>query len=115
VLDRERVLALQARVDDVRLDQSIRDYIVAIADATRSTPEFRVGVSPRGTLALAQAARARAVLDDRDYGTPDDVHDLVVPVCAHRVVLAGARESGHDVDAAAGVLADVLHRVPAPV
>jgi len=115
VLDRDRVLALQSRVDDVRLDQSVREYIVAIADATRSTPELRVGVSPRGTLALAQAARARAVLDDRDYGTPDDVHDLIVPVCSHRVVLAGARDAGHDVDAAAGILTDVLHRVPAPV
>jgi MoxR-like ATPase len=115
VLGRDEVLELQRAVDDVRLDASIRDYIVAIAEATRSSAEIRVGVSPRGTLALAQAARAQAVIDGRDYGVPDDVHDLVVPVCAHRVVLAGVTESGHDVDAAAGILADILRRVPAPV
>jgi len=100
VLSKDDVLALQQRVDSVRLDASIRDYIVAIAETSRQEPEFRVGVSPRGSLALAQAARARAVLDDRDYSIPEDVHDLVIPVCAHRVVLTGALDSGHSVAAA---------------
>ncbi len=113
VLHKEDVISLQQSVDAVRLDPSIREYIVAIAEATRTDPEFRVGVSPRGSLALAQAARARAIIDGRDYGTPDDVYDLVVPVCAHRVLLANS--IGHDADAAAALLEDVLQRVPAPV
>jgi len=115
VMDRDEVIALQQRVDAVRLDPAIREYIVAIAEASRAEPELRVGVSPRGSLALAQAARAMAVLDDRDYGVPEDVHDLVVSVCAHRVVLAGAGAGGHDIDAASALLADVVRRVPAPV
>ena len=115
VMTRAAVLALQQRVDAVRLDRSIREYIVAIADQTRSHPELRVGISPRGALALAQAARAMAVIADRDYGVPEDVHDLVLPVGAHRVVLAVAIESGHDADAAGEILSAVLQRVPAPV
>jgi len=115
VMNRDEVIGLQQRVDAVRLDPAIREYIVAIAEASRAEPELRVGISPRGSLALAQAARAMAVLDDRDYGVPEDVHDLVVRVCAHRVVLAGAEGGGHDVDGASALLSDVVRRVPAPV
>ncbi len=115
VLSKQDVLALQERVDAVKLDPAIREYIVAIAEASRDEPELRVGVSPRGSLALAQAARASAVLDDRDYGVPEDVHDLVPFVCAHRVVLASAAEGVHNIAAASAVLADVVQRVPAPV
>ncbi len=115
VLSKDDVLALQQRVDRVCLDPAIREYIVAIAEATRQEPELRVGVSPRGSLALAQGARASAVLDDRDYGVPEDVHDLVVPVCAHRIVLSSAMDGSHSVSAAAALLSDVIQRVPAPV
>jgi len=114
-LTKDDVLTLQQRVDSVRLDPALREYIVAIAEATRQESELSVGVSPRGSLALAQAARASAVLDDRDYGVPEDIHDLVIPVCAHRVVLANSMAGSHGVSAAAAVLSDVLQRVPAPV
>ena len=114
-LTRDALIALQARVDAVRIDPTLRDYIVAIAEVTRDHPELRVGISPRGTLALAQASRARAILHDRDYCTPEDIHDLVIPVCAHRVVLTGAIDHTHDAAAAADILSAVLARVPAPV
>ena len=86
VLHASDVLDLQRRVDEVRMDQSLIDYIIRLANATRTREDLQVGLSPRGALALAQAARATAVLDARDYTVPEDVTENVLPVCAHRVI-----------------------------
>lgn len=86
VLRASDVLELQRRVDDVHLDKALVEYLVAFAGATRQHAELRVGVSPRGALALAQAARATAVLNARDYVVPEDITENILPVCAHRVV-----------------------------
>lgn len=110
----ERVTEMQSKVDGVHLSETVRDYIVALAEATRSSDVFRVGISPRGSLALAQAARAWAWMHDRDHVTPDDITDLLVSVCAHRVVPADQR-SGIDHDATGDLLLDVCRTVDAPV
>ena len=80
------VRTLQEKVDAVRLDKALIDYIVAIANATRRRDDLQIGLSPRASLALAQAARATAVLDGRDYAIPEDITQNVIPVCAHRIV-----------------------------
>ncbi|GJM18291.1 MAG: MoxR-like ATPase [Phycisphaeraceae bacterium] len=95
VLHADDVVALQRRVDEVRLEPAVRDYIVAVARATRDEDEIQVGLSPRGTLALAHAARATALMDHRDHVIPEDVLDNVVAVGAHRMLL---RESAAGVD-----------------
>ena len=95
VLNGSDIVAIQNLVDDVHLSEPIRRYIVEIARKSRDSDEIMVGLSPRGSLALAQAARAWAWVDGRDYVEPDDVRHLLVPVCAHRIVIEGAATGAH--------------------
>ena len=88
VCDRDTLLELQARVEDVHLSQLVADYAVAIVSATRDSPQLSVGASPRGSLALMKLARARAALRGRDFAKPDDVKSVAVPALAHRLTLA---------------------------
>lgn len=112
--DTETVVMMQESVDRVHMSPALRAYIVALARATRESPEFRVGISPRGSLALAQAARAWAWMQSRDHVVPEDVLTLLGPVCAHRTVSADPRAQS-DHDRAAELLAEVTRSVPAPV
>ena len=116
VLDAERVLALQNAVDRVRADDSIVDYLMAIIDATRTHPRLRVGASPRASIGLFRAARAAALVDGRTYLVPDDVSSLAAVCLSHRVLphgMSAASAEAHE--EAAGVIADILARVPVPV
>lgn len=113
VLRADEVLSLQARTDAVRLDASLVEYVIALATATRGHDDLQVGVSPRGALALAQAARATAVLADRDYCVPEDIVSNVIPVCAHRVIAKSYMHAG-DGAAARRVIQQVLESVPSP-
>jgi len=87
VVSREQLLAMQRAIEGVHVSESIGRYIVAVAGATRESRSVQVGASPRGTLALMKLARARAVLDGRDFTVPDDVKALAVPALAHRLTL----------------------------
>jgi MoxR-like ATPase len=109
----EDVLALQRAVDAVRLEQSLVDYIVAIATASRNSEDLQVGVSPRGALALAAAARASAFVAGRDYCVPDDIVSNVLPVCAHRVISRTYMHQG-DTLTTRRILQQVLEQVPSP-
>lgn len=113
VLHKDDVVRLQTLVDDVRVDRSLLDYIIELAGATRRHKELQVGLSPRGSLALAQAARATAVLEGRDYAVPEDVTRNILPVCAHRVV---ARTYEHDGDGAAAerILRGIVETIRSP-
>ena len=112
VLTRQQVVELQERVDEVTLERSLMDYIIAIAGATRNHPRIRVGLSPRGSLALAQAARATAYTRARDYIIPEDILDNFEPVCAHRVI---AGTGINTPQATADLLQSVLESVQSPV
>jgi len=81
------VLAGRAAAMAVRMAPSIKGYIVDIVRATRDAPSVQVGASPRGTLAIMKLARARAVLDGRDFVVPDDVKAVAAPALAHRLSL----------------------------
>ncbi|HEY3944327.1 MAG TPA: MoxR family ATPase [Solirubrobacteraceae bacterium] len=87
VVSREQLLAMQRAIERVHVSESVGRYIVAVAGATRESRSVQVGASPRGTLALMKLARARAVLDGRDFTVPDDVKALAVPALAHRLTL----------------------------
>jgi MoxR-like ATPase len=87
VLDRGGVVGLRAVPESVRVDPDLMGYVARIARQTREDPRVEVGVSPRGTQRLFEAARARAVLDGREFVTPDDVKRVAEPVLAHRLVL----------------------------
>jgi MoxR-like ATPase len=111
VLHREEVLALQSQVDAVRMERSLLDYIVEFAGATRQSDELQVGLSPRGSLALAQAARATAVLEGREYVIPEDILRNIQPVCAHRVI---PRAYLQESDAAARILRGIVEGIESP-
>jgi MoxR-like ATPase len=116
VLSPDQVLRLQERVEDVAADDAIVDYLMEVVERTRTSAKMRMGVSPRGAIALYRAARAFALTNGRDYLVPDDVRRLAVPCLAHRVLPAGV--SGATVDAheqAARILEDILDEVEAPV
>lgn len=86
-VDAQRLVELQDTLDQVQLDEDVLDYAVALVTATREHPQVTVGASPRGSLALLQLARGRAVMDGRDYVVPDDVKGVAGPALAHRISL----------------------------
>ncbi len=112
VVDGATVLAMQAALEDVAVEDSIGRYIVDLAAATRAHPQVLVGASPRGSLALLLLSRARAALDGRDYVIPEDVKSVALPALAHRITLRPEMWLRR-VDPAT-VVTDVLARTPAP-
>ena len=78
-------LAMQREVKQVHVDPVVKQYLVAVAVASRSLPAVRLGISPRGTLAWMAAAQSFAYLQGRSYVIPDDVKEVAVPVLSHRI------------------------------
>jgi MoxR-like ATPase len=87
VVDARTLLAMQAALEDVAVEDSVGRYIVDLTAATRDHAQVLVGASPRGSLALLLLSRARAALAGRDYVVPEDVKDVAVPALAHRLTL----------------------------
>ncbi|MDR1726903.1 MAG: AAA family ATPase [Acidobacteriota bacterium] len=112
----EDVLRAQAEAREVRVDGSLVDYILAIADATRRSEFLATGASPRAALALRRAAQARAWLDGRGYCIPDDVKRLALPVLAHRLVVGAdfstPRKRSEEAEA---ILAEILRGIEIPL
>ena len=113
VMNGQDVIELQDRSPNVKLDPAIVDFILDLVNATRESDDLHLGVSPRGALALTQAAQASALLNGRDYVTPDDVKGLFIPVCAHRVISKTYLHNG-DSNATERVLQGILDRTAAP-
>ena len=112
VLSADEVGALRRLVDGVRVAPEVRAYLADIARATREERMLALGASPRATVALFRAARGAAVLDGRDFVTPDDVKGIAPAVLRHRIVLAPELEvEGRTPD---DVLAALLARVRVP-
>ena len=88
VLSAEQARACRQLVDQVHVAPEVREYISSIARATRDDPSFVLGASPRASVALMRASRASAVMDGRDFVTPDDVKARAPAVLRHRVILA---------------------------
>ena len=116
VLSPVQVIQLQARIEEVETDEAILDYVMAIVSKTRDSAQLRMGVSPRGNIALFRAARAYALTQGRTYLVPDDVRELVVPCLAHRILPSGASGAALDVhEQSARILEGILDEVEAPV
>jgi MoxR-like ATPase len=106
------VLALQAAVREVYVDGLIQKYAVQLCDATRNHESVYLGASPRGSLALQRLGQARALMQDRDFVTPDDVKTLATAALSHRIILtAQARVKGL---APAEVIEECLHALSVP-
>ena len=108
----EDVVGLQEASKSVYVDQTVREYIVNLTEATREHRDVALGASPRASLGLFRAARAMALVLDRDYVIPDDINTLASPVMAHRMILSpSARMRGVR---STDVVADILNTVPVP-
>lgn len=114
VLNVGQLLQLQQQVRDVRVDDSISDYLLRIVTATRQNPELTLGVSTRGALTLYRAAQARAVTENREFVTPDDIKQLAVPVLAHRIVVRGLMREGQR-ERSRKAIQQILDRTPIPM
>ena len=116
VVTTAQVRSLVAWARAVYVSPAVEDYAVALAQATRSHAELRLGASPRATLQLVRAAKVNAALDGRTYVLPDDLVSLLEPVLAHRLI--PARTTAHSrrtADSVPAILARVAASVPVPV
>ena len=101
-----------AALNGVTVATEIVDYVVRLVRATRESAELSSGASPRAAVMLANAARARAALEGRDYVVPDDVKALATAVLRHRLVLSPAAEiEGREVEA---LVAELVENTEAP-
>ncbi|MBM4431511.1 MAG: MoxR family ATPase, partial [Chloroflexi bacterium] len=108
----EDLLQAQEAVKSTYVDPLVKEYIVDLVVATRTHPDVYLGASPRGSLALFKTAQARAVLQGRDYATPDDIKALAQSALAHRLIISPAARI-KNVDARSVVL-ELLHSIPVP-
>lgn len=109
----EEILALQQERRQVRVETTVRDYIVSVARATRQNNDIQLGASPRATLALYQSAQAWAAIHGRDYVLPDDVKQLAPHVLCHRMLISPqAQLRGRN---AHELINDIVTTVPVPV
>jgi MoxR-like ATPase len=116
VLSLAELREIQAAVDQVYLDGSLADYLLQVVQATRASRLLRAGVSTRGALALARAARAQALVRGRSFCLPEDLQALFVPVLAHRISLAGSGDmTSNRRQEAEAVIRDIVATVEPPV
>jgi len=113
VVDMDTILEMQRGVRRVKVEQSVREYVVNVARSTREYEEVDLGVSPRGTMALYHTSQAWAALRGRDYVIPDDVKFLAPHVLTHRILISPqTRLRGRRPDE---VVAEIVDTVPVPV
>ena len=113
VMRREELIAAIARVRQVHVDDQIYDYIARLAEVTRTHPLLKLGISPRGALALCRTAKARAFAEGRDFVVPEDVTQMAEYVFAHRLMLSSkARLNEYTPEA---IVAEVLAQTQPPV
>nr|MBQ4318937.1 MoxR family ATPase [Clostridia bacterium] len=114
VATKEDVIAVMEDVKKIHVSDAVKEYIVAIANATRESERIRLGVSPRGTLAMMKAAQAYAAVEGRDYVLPDDVKRIAIPVLSHRII-SRSQSTVRLVESNENIVEYILDKVPAPI
>ena len=113
VVGAEELQLLQAEVRSIRVEESVRDYVVAVVRATRQHPAVELGASPRGSLSLHRTAQALAAIRGRDFVIPDDVKYMAEFVLTHRLIISPqTRLRGRTADE---ILREIVNSVPVPV
>jgi MoxR-like ATPase len=113
VASAEDLLNVQKEVQQVKVDESLSDYMLEIADRTRNHPELTLGISTRGVLTLYRAAQSHAWVGGRNYVIPDDIKHTAIPVLAHRIVCRGVLTESRR-DRASRILRTLLDSIPVP-
>lgn len=116
VLTVNDICGLQEIAKDISVEDSVTQYMLDVVKATRNNDHIQLGVSPRGAQAFCQVCRARALVEGRDFVTPDDVKHMAVPALSHRIIIkshggdlaAAARERAH-------IIIDILREIAIPV
>ncbi len=90
VMNTSDIVNMQETVKNIRVDEKLKDYIVEIANYTRTNKNISLGISPRGSIALYNAAKAVAFINERDYVIPEDIKGIAVPVLAHRIMFSAS-------------------------
>lgn len=111
VISGDEILRMQKEVDDVRVDESLLDYLMEIITETRKNEKIRLGASTRGAQFLLKAAKANAFYEGREYVVPKDIKDLSPVVLGHRVILKVRSTTSHAED----TINEILDRIPVPV
>lgn len=109
----EDILRMQGEVDRIKVHKDIISYVVNISNVTRDSESFKLGASPRASIDLLKAAKAKAYLSNRDYVIPDDVKQMVLPVLSHRLILSS--EAKIDRKSIEDILKNLLKMVKVPV
>ncbi|MGN4291453.1 AAA family ATPase [Bacillus cereus group sp. MYBK87-2] len=112
IISSEEIIMMQKRAREVLVGNDVQDYLLEIIEATRKHELIEIGVSPRGTLAFMRAIQARAILNERDYCTPDDIKTLAASVCAHRLTLTIEGEMKTTKEQ---IMREILHTINVPV
>lgn len=110
----EAIISARNDVRKITVSDAIKDYIVRITAETRVSENIRLGVSPRGTLALMRASQAYAALEGRDFVLPDDVKELAVPVLSHRII-SRSQNTIRISESNETIIEYILERLPAPL
>ncbi len=113
VVTKKQLLEARELVKQVKVTAVVRDYMLSFVDATRNHEMIDIGISPRGTMALYNGAKAYAALDGRTFVTPDDVQSLVVPIFAHRLKLRETNYLGELT--AQNLILDILKAIEVPI
>jgi MoxR-like ATPase len=114
VLNAEEVLELQNAVDKVHVSSDVLDYLLRFITATRTHKHLDLGLSPRGGQTLMRAAQARAMIEKRDYVIPEDIKELVVPVCAHRV-LSKSYLDENQASSTSSLISQIINEISVPI
>jgi MoxR-like ATPase len=112
VTDAAEIMGMQRAVKDIFVDPLIKQYIVSVVDATRKHGSVYLGASPRGSLALYRTCQARALLDGRDFVSPDDVKALAYATLGHRIIVSPAARVKNV--SAKDIVEQTLDRIPVP-
>jgi len=115
VVTADQLLDMIRTVRGIFVSPAVEYYLVAIAQATREDSELRLGASPRATLQLMRAAKARAALLGREFVLPDDVNELAGAVLSHRVVASARTSGGLQVAGVADIIARIVEETPVPL
>ena len=116
VVELDQICVIQQKVDKVRVDPALLDYVMSLVTETRASPFLALGVSTRGGISWYRAAQAYALVQGREYCVPDDFKKLALPCLAHRVVVASPQESiGRTREEAERAISELLERVSIPI
>ncbi|MCK9444457.1 MAG: MoxR family ATPase [Tissierellaceae bacterium] len=113
VISKDEIIEMQNLVDNISVHEDVMTYIVNIVHTTRTNPDLRLGASPRASIDLLKASKARAFVEGRHYVIPDDVKSMVVPVLSHRLIPSSeAKIDGKSMDV---ILHNIVNEVFIPV